>query len=37
MPPRNYTTENTENYTKKCVENLQVKNPDIMFVVELIP
>jgi len=37
MPLRNYTAEITEKHTKKCAENLQVENPDIMFVVELIP
>jgi hypothetical protein len=29
---RNYTTENTVFFTKKCGKNLQVENPDIMFV-----
>jgi hypothetical protein len=34
MPYRKCTTENTVFFTKKCAENLQVKNPHIRFVGE---
>ena len=31
---RNYTTENTVFFAKKCLKNLQVKKLSIMFVLE---